>query len=103
MINFQTGTQVGLSMDYNCFYPSGGGFRILGITYYGLAAWVAAAGHDSHSVEADPKFVTAGSNYHLQPDSPCKNTGPTGLGVSADYDSVVRDASPDMGAFEYTG
>lgn len=101
MVNFATGTESGLSMNNNCFYPAGGGYRTLGTTYYNLANWVSASGQDANSIEQDPKFVTPGSNYHLQTTSPCKNTGPTGLGVLADYDSVNRDATPDMGAFEF--
>jgi hypothetical protein len=41
------------------------------------------------------------ADLHIQTTSPCKNTGATGLGVLTDYDSIVRDATPDMGAFEY--
>jgi hypothetical protein len=52
-------------------------------------------------VNADPVFVTNYTDLHLQTTSPAKNAGATTLGVLTDYDGVVRDATPDMGAFEF--
>jgi len=41
------------------------------------------------------------TDLHIQTTSPAKNAGVTGLGVTDDYDENTRDASPDIGAYEY--
>jgi len=76
-------------VDYNCVYkitgsdPMGGPFA-----------------HDVWMI--DPEVVSLASrDFHLQTTSPCKNVGATGLGALADYDGVVRDATPDIGAYEF--
>lgn len=57
--------------------------------------------------DADPKFVNAGVDFHLESDSPCIGTA-TPLADSGiftptlDKDGVTRDGStPDIGAYEY--
>lgn len=49
----------------------------------------------------DSKFIDIQENdYHLQAASPCRNYGKT-TSVINDLDDVIRDASPDLGAYEY--
>lgn len=55
-------------------------------------------------ISADPLFVdAAGGDYHLQADSPCIDAGtPTGA-PSTDIEGTLRDAVPDIGAYEWVG
>jgi len=52
-------------------------------------------------VGQSPSFVTDGSDYHLQNDSPALNTGKN-LSLSTDYDEVAVSNPPEIGAYEYT-
>lgn len=51
-----------------------------------------------------PGFKDASNNdFHLESSSPCINTGTrdfTGI-TNTDYENTIRDAAPDIGAFEY--
>lgn len=56
------------------------------------------------SVVAANLIDAAGGNFHIQASSTnAIDAGMTGLGVSVDRDNVSRDASPDIGAYEYIG
>lgn len=64
---------------------------------------------DATALNADPKFVTPGSNFHLQGDSPAINVGTSTASVTAlvttDYDTTVgrpQGAGIDVGAYEYS-
>lgn len=64
--------------------------------------WKAKTGSpDVHGVSADPVFVANYTDLHLQTTSPAKNAGATGLGVVDDYEGNLRDATPDIGAYEF--
>jgi hypothetical protein len=93
------------TFDYNLYYYPGQGWDAVndvGGASKTFAQWQALAGSpDPHGVNADPVFVTNYTDLHLQTTSPAKNAGATTLGVLTDYDGVVRDATPDMGAFEF--
>ncbi|MCL2779095.1 MAG: DUF5123 domain-containing protein [Polyangiaceae bacterium] len=70
-------------------------------SYYGYKV---SAGTGTISV--NPLFVDAANDYHLQPNSPCIDTGTTTtLTTDADGNPRVVDggkgAKPDMGAYEY--
>lgn len=57
---------------------------------------------DATKVNADPLFVDAAShNYHLQSSSPARDAGSTSVIIPYDFDGIPRDATPDIGAFEY--
>lgn len=65
-------------------------------------------GHDDETkgtdfVEADPVFVTNGSDYHLQAASPARNVGSLTLAPNLDYDGVPipQETNPAIGAYEY--
>jgi hypothetical protein len=48
------------------------------------------------------KFMNAAANdFHLASGSQAINTGLTGLGVATDHDDAMRDAQPDLGAYEF--
>jgi hypothetical protein len=58
------------------------------------------------NINTDPLFVNpAGGNFHLQPTSPCINTGSAAAPnlPAADLDGVPRilGSAPDMGAYEF--
>jgi hypothetical protein len=65
---------------------------------------------DTYCITSDPKFVAAGSNYHLQADSPCIDAGKNELAIgTTDLDNNPRivdgngddTATVDIGAYEY--
>ncbi|MFH0983775.1 MAG: right-handed parallel beta-helix repeat-containing protein [Planctomycetota bacterium] len=96
----------GNTWDNNCYVFTGGtGGCVANVAGTGktMAEWQAyGAAVDPHGVNADPVFVTNYTDLHLQTTSPCKNAGATDLGVLADYGEVLRDATPDIGAYEFT-
>jgi hypothetical protein len=59
----------------------------------------------TNAVNADPRFVTNGSNFHLQSNSPAKDAGTSAVSslVTTDYDGISRPQNSvyDIGAFEY--
>jgi parallel beta-helix repeat protein len=53
-------------------------------------------------ISEDPLFVDATSgDYHLQADSPCINAGTATGAPLTDIEGALRDAQPDMGAYEW--
>lgn len=61
---------------------------------------------DTSPVHADPKFVAAGSDFHLQATSPAKDVGSATVAslVADDYDAIRArpyGTAIDIGAFEY--
>jgi hypothetical protein len=71
-----------------------------------LNAWRTASGFDMNSIVANPLFVSPGPTLHglnLSSGSPAINAGHASLSSSQDMFGVSRDASPDIGAYEYSG
>ena len=58
----------------------------------------------SANVNADPKFVSTGSDFHLQSSSPAIDAG-VNTAISADFDGMPRPQGKafDLGSFEYPG
>ncbi len=54
----------------------------------------------SGNISADPMFVSAPADLHPGPSSRCVDTGTTAGAPTIDFAGKVRDAKPDMGAFE---
>jgi hypothetical protein len=72
------------------------------ITYSDIGATWGTTG--TGSISTDPKFVDAANgDYHLQVGSPCIDKGTTVDAPVADIEGTPRDATPDMGAYEWTG
>jgi parallel beta-helix repeat protein len=97
------------SSDYNNFYRPGGTLALrFADTYQTLAAWKTATQMDSHSLNTNPAFVSAGTSatgYAVGAGSPIIDAGTNLLSaVPDDYLKAYRPsgASTDMGAFEYT-
>ena len=62
---------------------------------------VHAMGYMTHGFSADPRFVNAASDWHLQTGSPAINSG-LSMNFTHDFDGNTIDDMPDIGAFEYT-
>lgn len=54
----------------------------------------------SGNINADPLFVSAPLNLHLQPDSPCTGAGTSSGAPATDKDGVTRANPPTIGAYE---
>jgi hypothetical protein len=68
---------------------------------YTFAQWQ-ALGADAAGMMSDPKLVTPYTDLHIQTTSPCKNAGADlRATVPVDYDGITRDATPDIGAYEF--
>jgi hypothetical protein len=84
--------------DYNLIQPSGS--EIVNRAGASLTlSQVQNLGFMSHGSTADPKFVNASSDWHLQEGSPAINAG-TNLNYVRDFDNNRIDSLPDIGAFE---
>ena len=81
--------------------PSSSIFSYLGENnYYGEGN---GPSQDSHAINSNPLFVTAGSNFQLQATSPDINAGyNTTAIVARDYSGLLRCSTPTIGAYEYT-
>ncbi|MCE9616027.1 MAG: DUF5123 domain-containing protein [Lentisphaerae bacterium] len=85
-----SGTAQTLNMSY-CNWSGGG-------TFGNSAATVITA----NMQVADPLFENAGTgDFHLTSGSLCRNAGTATGAPALDYDGITRDASPDIGAYEY--
>jgi hypothetical protein len=90
-------------VDYNvCKVPTGGHWTSSPPNYTGmsLSAWQSASGFDMHSKMADPMFVAAPSNCAPATGSPLVNAGDAANSPTVDLNGKLRDATPDIGAFE---
>ena len=69
-----------------------------------FATWVSQAS-DGDAVNADPVFVSAGTDFHITSASSAKDVGDATLGLTSDYDgiNVPQGAGVDIGAYEYIG
>ncbi len=65
-----------------------------------LSAWQSASGFDKHSKMTDPMFVSAPTNYTPATGSPLVNAGDAANSPTVDLNGKLRDAMPDIGAFE---
>jgi predicted GH43/DUF377 family glycosyl hydrolase len=78
--------------------PSGSDCQV---NYSNVQGWT---GGGTGNISSDPQFVDAASDdYHLKLGSPCVDTGTTVGAPAADIEGTVRDATPDMGAYEWVG
>ncbi len=108
----------GFASDYNLFWNSTGQAPVSYISSYPtVAAYSAASGQDSHSIQADPEFRNAaGGDFHLEAGSPAIDSGDSGVPAwpSLDADGHGRVDEPsvpntgtgpvayaDRGAFEF--
>ncbi len=94
---------VSLTADHNLFYlPQNTTILIHGSTEY-TAANISGLG--GANVSAEPLFIApawgSDGNYHLRSDSPAIDAGTPVDAPADDLDGAPRDATPDLGAYEY--
>ncbi len=110
-----SGNGSGNVYEYNCFGLEKPNFIEWGlVSYWGAsiykstyATWESAYGRTTHSVGADPLFVSASNplDFRLQPNSPCISKGiPVNLSTDIVGNPVPaqQGKNPDIGAFEST-
>ena len=96
-----------IALDYNNYYSTTGFIANYGganrDSLNALQAVAAGpAGHDLHSKEGNPMYISA-ANLHVQPGSTqLANSALVIAAVSTDIDGDLRGSSPDIGADEYT-
>jgi len=101
--NLVLSASANIVLDHNCYYPDGPMRFIFERGVYDFTGYQTASGQDSHSFLAEPMFANPnGRDFHLQPGSPCIDTG-TGAGVYVDFEGQVRPQGSgfDIGADEY--
>ena len=75
-----------------------------GVTKTDLASWRTFTGWDTHSISADPAFVSGvGTDWSLSFTSPAKDAGTNVAEVTTDYNGLIRPQGSvtDIGAFEF--
>jgi hypothetical protein len=68
-------------------------------TNYTLGGFRSIKNQELQGMENDPKFVTSGTDFHLQSISPCIRAG-TNVGLTQDYQGSTVATPPCIGAFE---
>jgi parallel beta-helix repeat protein len=66
-------------------------------SYTSLSLFQAATGQEAHGIEADPEWVTAGSNFHLESDSPAIDSANSGVSGETSTDLEGHDRVDDPG------
>ncbi len=69
-------------------------------SYTSLASLYTATGREQHGVQAAPHFASA-VDFHLAWPSPAIGAAYPTYAFPSDFDGVTRDATPDLGAYEY--
>ncbi len=116
-VDVTNGQQSFVSMDYNCWPPTGSAFLWANANRT-FSYMQATALQEAHGIAADPLFVSPGAqNFAIQTTSPAKNTsveGPVGdtaydyfasffgIAIEKDFLGGARPVGAwDMGAFEF--
>ena len=91
------------SGDFNDFYGNKTDVVWNGSTNWTLAQFATNTMNDRHSITANPSFVSAGSDFKLNSNSPAINKGAVLSLVSTDKDGVSRPngAGYELGAYTY--
>jgi len=91
-----------LISDYNDLYVTEGFTGSHNSTYYQtFAEWQAGTGMDTHSISADPNFVSS-EDLHINEPSLVDCAGTPIAGIITDFDGDNRSATyPDIGADEF--
>ncbi|NJB87476.1 pectin methylesterase-like acyl-CoA thioesterase [Lewinella marina] len=90
-----------LDMDYNNLFSDGSFLGWWGSTQVvDLAAWRTTSGQGSNSLGFDPQFVSA-TDLHAQAPA-LADAGIAIPGLTTDIDGELRDATPSVGADEYS-
>jgi len=88
-------------IDHN-LYSSTAGFQI-GNTAMKFYEWKNKKKYDAvGSIIGNPRFVSTGKDFHLQPGSPAKGAG-VAVGTVKDHAGNPVSGKPDIGAYEFQG
>ncbi len=103
--NFPEGGNYVFDSDYNQFHYTDGAkmaYRneATPVIDETLSDWQTATSKDSNSNAGDPLFITAGSDFHLDDDSPCIGAGTSDGAPTTDIEGNTRGTTPDIGAYE---
>ena len=98
----QVGESV-VSSDFNLVYNESRAVNIqIGTTDYTWSAYKTFTKQESHSVNADPRFISiTNSNFKLQSISPAINKGISIAGITTDYLGKTLSGLRDIGAYEF--
>jgi hypothetical protein len=94
------------TLNWNLYYSTAGYVSGTSIdwasksNYKTYAAYQSGAGEDADSPNANPDFISAGTNFDLQSGSPAINTGSTSLTCSVGY---CGSSSSIYGSTDYAG
>ncbi len=82
--------------------PNWGNFAVLtNNNYFGAGN---GPSEDLKPINANPRFISNGINFHLQATSPDNDAGYyTNDMVTDDFDGQARNSAPTIGAYEYSG
>lgn len=97
----------GLSINNNLYYTPNktiSHFGYNGSIENTLDGFRTATGLEQNSLWVDPRFISPGSDFHLQANSPAINTGAT-VSAPIDREGVTRPVGSayDLGVFEFGG
>jgi hypothetical protein len=90
----------------NVYYPTNANdfYNIDGdtSTHYSWDQYHTTNGYESNSLNADPLFIAAGTDFHLKDASPAINAG-VDVGMHTDFEGnpVPQGSAPDIGAYEF--
>lgn len=90
------------TLDYNCYDDNIGTKFEWSRSRYNFSDYKTNSSQDVNAVQADPRFISAGSgNFAIQTSSPCRDTGDD-VGLNTDFigTSVPQNGVPDIGAYE---
>lgn len=88
--------------DHNCFGAAATGFIQWGTPPSNVNTYAAldsAYGSSTNSIQGDPKFVSNGSDFHLQISSPARSAGSTTSVPPLDVASNAYGSPPNLGAY----
>jgi hypothetical protein len=91
----------GFSSDYNDLYTDGGKVGYWKGNRTTLSDWTNETGQDGNSISSDPDFAVDG--FHLEENSPCRDSGVAVSWITDDYDGQERGDPPDIGADQWVG
>ena len=100
-VNLSADNNTGLlTFDHNIYPGANWGFQV-GTSGMTFTTWKNTYKYDTvGSSVADPLFVNAGTDFHLQAGSPAINAG-VSVGLLKDYAGVPISGKPDIGAYEF--
>jgi hypothetical protein len=96
----ESSSAANISFNYNLYYPdSSTAFAVNGIGKT-FAQWQALGFDANSATPANPLFINAETDFHLQSGSPAIGAG-TDVGLTTDYAGNAVPSVPDIGAYQF--